>query len=237
MAVNRNRLYLLGAAALGAIAVAVVLILVGTGGGSSGTTSSAATTSTATTPTAAASLAGIPQKDVTLGRATAPATVLVFEDPQCPYCKEWNVDTLPTIVKDYVRTGKIKLVWRGINIIGPNSEYGLRAAYAAGLQNKLWQMVDELYARQGVENSGWINDEVISSSAKAAGANVNSISAAFLTQPVSAMWEDARRAATQYSVQGTPTFIVERPPAAPAQLQLSALDPASFEAALDPLLQ
>ncbi len=98
-------------------------------------------------------------------------------------------------------------------------------------------MVDELYARQGAENSGWINDAVISSSAKAAGANVNSISAAFLTAPVTAMWEDARKAATTYSVQGTPTFIVQRPPGLATQLQLSALDPASFEAALDPLLK
>jgi protein-disulfide isomerase len=233
--VNRSRLYLLGAAALGAVAVAVVLILIGTGGGSSGTTSSAATTTTAAT--GPVSLKGIPQKRVTLGRATAPVTVQVFEDPQCPYCRDWNVGTLPTVVRDYVRTGRIKLVWRGISIVGANSEYGLRAAYAAGLQNKLWQMVDQLYARQGVENSGWINDAVIAGSAKAAGANVNAISAAFLTAPVTAMWNDARQAATTYAVRGTPTFIVQKPPAVPTQLQLSALDPASFEAALDPLLK
>ena len=232
----RNRLYLLGAAAAGAIVVAVVLILVGTGGGSSGpSTTAAVTTPGATTPTA--SLRGIPQQGVRLGRATAPVTVQVFEDPQCPYCKEWNVDTLPTVVKDYVRTGKIKLIYRGINIVGPNSENGLRANYAAGKQNKLWQMADELYARQGAENSGWINDATISSSAKAAGANANAISAAFLTAPVTAMMTTAARAARAYAVQGTPTFLVQRPPGLPTQLQLSALDPQSFAAALDPLLQ
>ena len=238
---DRSRLYLLGAAALGAIAVVVVLIFVAAGGGSSGTTSSAdrtvssGTTTTAATPSA--SLAGIPQKGATLGRATAPVTIEVFEDPQCPYCKEWNVGTLPSVLQDYVRTGRVKLVYRGINIIGPNSEYGLRAAYAAGEQNKLWQMVDQLYARQGVENSGWINDSTIASAAKAAGANVNSISAAFLTAPVTRMWRNAEKAATTYAVRGTPTFVVQRPPALPTQLQLSALDPASFSAALDPLLQ
>ena len=211
----------------------------GPGGGSSARRRARITTTATTTTAATDRLArGIPQKGVTLGRATAPVTVQVFEDPQCPYCKDWNVGTLPTVVKDYVRTGKIKLVWRGINIIGPNSEYGLRAAYAAGLQNKLWQMVDELYARQGAENSGWIDDAVISSSAKAAGANVNSISAAFLTAPVTAMWEDARRA------RRPPTPSTARPPSSssaprrlPTQLQLSALDPASFAAALDPLLK
>ena len=140
-------------------------------------------------------------------------------------------------MKDYVRTGKVKLVYRGINIIGPNSEYGLRANYAAGEQNRLWQMSDELYARQGAENSGWIDDATIASAAKAAGVNVNSLSAAFLTAPVTTMWKNAETAARKYAVAGTPTFVVQAPPALPTQLQLTALDPASFSAALDPLLK
>jgi protein-disulfide isomerase len=232
-------MYLLGAAAVGAIAVVVVLIVVAAGG-SSGTSAGADTTATATGTTATStglSLAGIPQHGDTLGRAAAPVTIQVFEDPQCPYCREWNLDTLPTVVKDYVRTGKVKLVYRGINIIGPNSENGLRANYAAGEQNKLWQMSNELYARQGEENSGWINDATIASAAKAAGVNVNSLSAASSTAAVTLMLKNAGAAATNYAVAGTPTFIVEAPPALPTQLQLSALDPAAFSAALDPLLK
>jgi protein-disulfide isomerase len=234
--VDRKRLYLLGAAALGAVVVAAILIIVGTGGGSSATTTSAAAAPT-TTATPTASLAGIPQTGVTLGRAAAPVTVQVFEDPQCPYCKQWNVDTLPSVVASYVRTGKIKLVYRGINIVGPNSEYGLRAIYAAGQQGRLWQMVDELYARQGAENSGWITDSVIQSAVKSAGGNPASLMGAFSTAPVTAMWRDAEDAATANAVRGTPTFVVQRAPALPTQLQLTGLDPASFAAALDPLLQ
>ena len=233
--VDRSRLYLLGAAALGAVAVAAVLIFIGSAGDSSSTTSNAVTATTPAAPTL--SLAGIPQNGDTLGRASAPVTIEVFEDPQCPFCQEWNQATLPSVVQNYVRPGKVKLVYRGINIIGPNSENGLRANYAAGLQNKLWQMSDELYLRQGEENSGWIDDATIASAAKAAGANVNSISAAFLTARVTKMLANAGRAATTYGVRGTPTFVVRRPPALPTQLQLSALDPATFAAALDPLLK
>jgi protein-disulfide isomerase len=230
-------MYLLGAAAVAAIVVVVVLIVVNSSG-SSGTSASTSTTGTGTTTSSTGlSLAGIPQSGDTLGRAAAPVTIQVFEDPQCPYCREWNIDTLPTVVKDYVRTGKVKLVYRGINIIGPNSEYGLRANYAAGEQNRLWQMSDELYARQGEENSGWIDDATIASAAKAAGVNVNSLSAAFLTAPVTTMWKNAETAARKYAVAGTPTFVVQAPPALPTQLQLTALDPASFSAALDPLLK
>jgi protein-disulfide isomerase len=237
--VDRSRLYLLVAAALGAAAVVVVLIVVGTSG-SSGSSSSARTVTSDTGTTASStglSLAGIPQHGATLGRASAPATIEVFEDPQCPYCQEWNLETLPTVVREYVRTGKVKLVYRGIEIIGPNSENGLRANYAAGEQNKLWQMSDELYARQGEENSGWIDDATIASAAKSAGVDVDALSAAMPTAPVTNMLKAAAAAATRYAVAGTPTFVVQVPPALPTQLQLAALDPASFSAALDPLLK
>ncbi len=129
-------------------------------------------------------------------------------------------------------------MYRGINIVGPNSEYGLRAGLRGRAQHKLWQMVDELYARQGAGEQRLDQRlERSASAAKAAGANVNAISAAFLSAPVTTMWRSAERAATTYGVRGTPTFVVQRPPALPTQLQLSALDPAAFSAALDPLLQ
>jgi protein-disulfide isomerase len=234
---QRNRLLLL-AGALGAAVLIVVLALVvaGTGGGSSGTTTAAASDTTGTT-TPTASLAGIPQHGDTLGRASAPVTITVFEDPQCPYCRQWNVDTLPSVVTDYVRTGRVKLVFRGINIIGPNSEKGLRAIYAAAAQNKLWQMLDAVYARQGTENSGWITDDVITQAAQAAHANAKTILGALSSAAVTAQLQNAAQEAAADAVQGTPTFVAQRPPALPQQLQITALDPASFAAALAPILQ
>ena len=40
--------------------------------------------------------------------------------------------------------------------------------YAAGQQNKLWNMAEALYERQGAENSGWITHAVIRSAAREA---------------------------------------------------------------------
>jgi protein-disulfide isomerase len=235
--VKRNRLLLLAGAVGVAAVVAVVLIVVVAGGGSSSTASTTAPTGTTSTAAASRSLAGIPQHGSVLGDPKAPTTLVVYEDPQCPFCRQWNTDTLPTVLRDFVRPGKMKLDYRGVVIIGPNSLKGLRAIYAAGEQNKLWNMVDALYAQQGAENSGWITDEVIRMAAREAGASSAQILARMNTPAVTAQLTRAAKQAAADQVQGTPTFVVEHPPAVSQQLSLTSLEPAEFVAALDAALQ
>jgi protein-disulfide isomerase len=233
--VQRNRLLLLAGALGAAVVVAVALILVATHGHSN----TAATTTAATTAPAVTGspLAGVPQRGDTLGRASAPATITVFEDPQCPFCRQWDVDTLPTVIAEYVKPGRVKLVYRGIEVIGPNSVPGLRAIYAAARQNKLWTLVDALYQRQGAENSGWITPAAIRAAARASGANGSAILDASGSAAVSAALAKAATESTADGVRGTPTFVIERPPGLPQQLSVAALDPTTFTTALDAALQ
>jgi protein-disulfide isomerase len=237
--VNRNRLILVGAALGAAGLLALVLILVARKGSTATPTSTATATAseTATAPAASSDLAGIPQHGDTLGKPGAPATLIVYEDPQCPFCRDWNVGTLPTVVADYVRTGKIKLVYRGVVIIGPNSVPGQRAIYAAGKQNKLWNFADALYAHQGAENSGWITNDVILAAARRAGADGKAILAAMGSPAVTADLTNAAKQAVADHVGGTPTFVLARPPALSQQLTVTALDPATFVGALTAALQ
>jgi len=233
--VKRNRLILVAAAVGGAALLAAVLIHVAGKGSSSTTTTTSATT--ATTKTAANLFAGVPQHGDTLGKASAPVTLIVYEDPQCPFCRNWNVDTLPTVIDQFVRTGKINLVYRGVVIIGPDSVRGLRAIYAAAKQNKLWNVADALYARQGAENSGWITNGVILAAARDAGANGPAIVAGMGASTVDAALNAAQKQAIADHLQGTPTFIIQRPPAVAQQLPVPGLDPASFVSALAAALQ
>jgi protein-disulfide isomerase len=240
--VQRNRLLLIAAAVGGAAVLAVVLILVASGGSSSKNAAATTTAQGAQADTSAAAgssdvFAGIPQTGDTLGKASAPATLTVFEDPQCPYCRQWSVDTLPTVVRDFVRTGKVRLVYHGIEIIGPNSEPGLRAIYAAGAQNKLWNVAAALYDVQGEENSGWITNGVIRSAAKAAGADGPAILTASPSKKVTAALVASGKDAAAAQVQGTPTFVLQRAPSLPQQLSVTSLDPQTFTAALSAALQ
>jgi protein-disulfide isomerase len=236
--VKRDRLLLLaGAIAVAVIVVVVAIVLAGGGGGSAGTTSTTAAVDQTSTSAQADPFAGVPQHGDTLGRANAAATLTVYEDPQCPYCRDWALGTLPTVIATYVRTGRVKLVYHGIEVIGANSQKGLRALYAAGAQNKLWNVAEALYVRQGAEESGWITDAVIRDAAAAAGANGAAILAASPSPKVNAALRAAAQQASADHVQGTPTFVLQQPPSVPQQLQVASLDPATFSAALDAALQ
>jgi protein-disulfide isomerase len=247
--VHRTRLLIVGGVVLGAALVAGLVIAFATGSGSGSGSGTGDTTTAAAAPPATGQttqpspggpvsvLAGVPQRGDTLGNEDAPATMYVYEDPQCPYCKEWALGTFPTVVRKYVRTGRLKLVYQGVEIIGPNSVPALRALYAAGGQNRLWNLAEELYERQGDENSGWVTDALLRSAAAAVGVDATKMLADAESPAVTKRLAQAARDFQAAGVPGTPAFVVQRALSVPVALQLSGLDPASFEAALDPALQ
>ena len=230
---DRNRILLLVAAVGAAVVVAVVLIVVGTGGSGSSTTT---TSTSASGPTTKSLFAGIPQHGDTLGDPSAPATLTVYEDPQCPFCQQWNLNALPTVLDTFVRTGRVKLVYHGVEIIGPNSLDGLRAIYAAGAQNKLWTFADALYTHQGAENSGWITPAVIRTAATEAGADGDAILARVGSAAVLAQMKAAAADANTDKLRGTPTFVLQKPLGPRTQVP-APLDASGFSAALSAALQ
>jgi protein-disulfide isomerase len=234
----RNRLLVLGGAVAAAAVVAVVVIVIVAGSGSG---SSSTTTTTATAPgggtEAKSTFAGVPQSGDVLGKASAPVTLTVFEDPQCPFCRQWNIDTLPTVVQDYVRAGRVKIAYRGIVVIGDNSLVGLAAIYAAGRENKLWQMAEALYERQGAENSGWITLAVVRDAAREIGLSPAKVVTAMKSAAVTQAIQQSVNEAQSLGINGTPTFAIQKQLGSLQQLQVSGLEPADFTPALDQALR
>jgi protein-disulfide isomerase len=62
--------------------------------------------------------AGVPQQGIALGRPNAAVTLVEFADLQCPFCAEWSRNALPELVRDYVRPGRVRIVFRGLAFNG-----------------------------------------------------------------------------------------------------------------------
>jgi protein-disulfide isomerase len=182
-------------------------------------------------------LEGIPQKGPVLGRSNAPLTLVEFADPQCPYCAEWSQRAFPEIVREYVRSGKVRLVFAGLSFLGPESEQALRFALAAGDQGKLWNVVHLLYANQGPENSGWVSDALLRDiGAATPGFRTQEALGAMSSRPVEQALADSAEAARRFGVHGTPTFAAGRTGNTLSLVPVASLDADGLRPALDQLL-
>jgi protein-disulfide isomerase len=182
-------------------------------------------------------LAGIEQDGVSLGAPEAPVLLIEFADLQCPFCAQYATTVLPTLIDEYVRTGDVRLVFRGISFIGPDSEKALRAVLAAGLQNKLWNAADLMYLHQGGENEGWVTDELI----RAIGEAIPGLDVDRMIDDMDseAVEQDIANAAQEADVAGinrTPTFLAGREGGQLERLDISELEPDAFREELDRLL-
>ena len=74
-----------------------------------------------------------------IGRANAPVTMAVWDDFQCPYCKKFKIETMPEIVKNYVDTGKLKIVFMDFPFQGEDSVTGALYSHA------VWKLYPEQY--------------------------------------------------------------------------------------------
>lgn len=163
-------------------------------------------------PDAKSEFAGIPSKGNVVGYANAPVTVTEFGDLRCPVCREFDSSVIPDVLQKLVRTHKVKLMYRHWPILGDNSVYASRAAYAAGQQNKLWEYALVVYYNQGDENSNWFTKSYARAVAYSIGLNLKKFDSDF--DDMSAINEQVaavNAAADQHNFTGTPSVFVTGP--------------------------
>jgi protein-disulfide isomerase len=250
-AAQRKRLIQLGSIA-GVVVVVIAIILVATGtGGSSKAPAPKSAAANATVAEVKSLIDGIPQNGNTLGDPQAPVTLQYFGDLECPICKEFTVEALPSIIPKLVRTGKLKIEYRSMSTATGNAEkQGAEpqeifksqqtAAYAAGKQDKAWYFIETFYHEQGEEDSGYVTEKFIQGIAEQVpGLDLTQWSAArndpALTNEVAA---DAQAANTA-GFTGTPSFLIGKTGGSMNQLSYpsSPGEPAFIEEAVAKLLK
>jgi protein-disulfide isomerase len=236
---RRRRLVTLGGVLAVAAVVVVVAILVSGGGDNASDRPQAAQTSSGAIPgqkESAEMLAGIPQKGIYLGKADAPVRLVEFADLQCPICREYSLQSLPQLVQDYVRTGKVRMEFRNLSFLGPDSITAGRAAAAAAKQNKLWNFADVLYYNQGEENSGYVTQDFIDRINKAAGVDSAEADAFAKSDASQEPLGAANTLANQFGVNATPTILVGKRGGELKAVDADATDVAAYKSAIDGVL-
>jgi protein-disulfide isomerase len=157
-------------------------------------------TAAARLPTEAASVPLRPD-DPVRGPAAAKVTVVVFSDFQCPFCSRVE-PTMRQLVE--ANPGAVRVAWKHQPLsMHANAVPAARAAEAARLQGKFWEMHDRLFASQA-----FLSDATYVQAAREMGLDVARFQADAASQGVLARIAADQTLAASAGAQGTPTLFV-----------------------------
>ena len=184
-------------------------------------------------------LAGIPQSANALGSVTAPVTLLYFGDLQCPFCRDFTLEVLPSMIERWVRADDLRIEYHALETATREPEVFVAqqvAVLAAGKQDRAWHFIDTFYREQGEEGTGYVTDRFLHGIAS----EVPDLDLSQWNrersdpQLAGEIAADARTAESA-GLNGTPSFLVGR--SAGATTTFASADAASLDAAIEALLK
>jgi protein-disulfide isomerase len=171
-----------------------------------------------------------PDGNYFLGHADAPLTLEMFGDFQCPVCREFARTTEPSLMTNYVETGKVKFVWRDFAWIGVESFLAAQAARCAGQQGHFWAFHDYLFAHQQGENLGTFSQQNLSMIAANGGLEPNSFGACMNSGQEPQAIQRAVSFGISLGIDVTPAFLIN------GDLRIGAPPSSRFPALLESYL-
>jgi len=149
-----------------------------------------------------------------LGSKDAAITMIEFGDYQCFYCNKFYHATESEIVKNYVDTGKVKMIFKDCTIIGQDSVTAANAAHCAQEQGKFWEYHDALYDNWAGENTGWASYKNLPGFAKQIGLNEEQFNECVIKAKYVNMVQESVSNARDLGLSGTPDFFIIGPDSA-----------------------
>lgn len=138
-----------------------------------------------------------------MGNADAPVTMVEFTDYQCPYCRRYSNGTFPQIIRDYIKTGKVRYVVRQFPLkpIHPKAVKASEASLCAGDQGKYWEMHDQIFKKtKSFEQEEWVRH------AETLGLNMGSFNDCLKNGKKTSNVERDLKEGTALGMRGTPGF-------------------------------
>jgi protein-disulfide isomerase len=146
-----------------------------------------------------------------LGDENAPITMVEFGDYQCFFCNRYFHETEHEVLKNYVETGKVKILFKDFTIIGPDSINAAHATHCANEEGKFWEYHNILYNNWTGENNGWASSENLFKFAKEIGLDTDNFSECMLEARYQDMIIASNNDAKALGIDGTPGFFIIGP--------------------------
>ena len=146
-----------------------------------------------------------------LGDPSAPVTLVEFGDYQCYFCNQFFHTTEDDLFKNYVETGKVKVIFKDYTIIGPDSITAAHATHCADEQGKFWEYHDTLYDHWTGENNGWASSENLLQFARNIGLDIDEFSNCMLDSKYTSIITNSNQDAKDLGLTGTPAFFIIGP--------------------------
>jgi protein-disulfide isomerase len=184
-------------------------------------------------------LADIPQSANALGPATAPVTLQYFGDLQCPFCRDFTLELLPSVIERWVRSDDLRIEYHALETATREPEVFVAqqvAALAAGKQDRAWHFIETFYREQGEEGSGYVTERFLEGIAtEVPGLSLSQWNRERSDPQLAGEIATDARAAESAGLNGTPSFLIGR--SAGAMTTFALIDAASIDAAIEGLLK
>ena len=147
-----------------------------------------------------------------LGNIDAPLTLVEFGDYQCSFCKKHFVQTHDLIMKNYVATGNVKILFKDMIVTpGEDSIHAAHAAHCAKDQGMFWKYHYMLYNNWKGENTGWVTDDILNKFASDVDLDMNEFSKCMSEKKWMNLIRASGEDANTMGVTGTPSFFLIGP--------------------------
>ncbi|HEX2855869.1 MAG TPA: thioredoxin domain-containing protein, partial [Propionibacteriaceae bacterium] len=213
------------------LVLVIVLAFLSTGGGSgsssaavspaaSSSSGAPATPADSSTPSSAPfpdEARRIPGDPYAMGKVDAPVVMVVWSDFQCPFCGHFARETEPTLVKQFVDAGVLRIEWRDFPYLGKESQLAAVAGRAAAAQGKFWQFHDLVYAHEHQVNHGDLSAAHLREYASAAGLGLARYDADVKANRGADKVQADLSEGVGLGITGTPAFLINGQPVLGAQ--------------------
>ncbi len=139
-----------------------------------------------------------------MGSNHAPVKIEIFSDFQCPYCTRLAEGAMPSIIENYVKTGKVQLIFKQFPLsFHDQAEGAALASMCAGKQGNFWTYHDELFANQDK-----LGTDYFKSLAEELNLDVTNFDECVSSKEFLSQINLDKQAASEAGIKGTPASVI-----------------------------